>query len=101
MRYGRLWRSLAFMCLVFFMSGCGRINPQADAESRFANDVIVWMKQYRMVMPDVPITNLSQVLTNAKYGYPYFHHIELSGFKDHAGFRDSVAEKYMFVWPRI
>jgi hypothetical protein len=97
---GRRLRLIACIMASAF-AGCDRINSQPEAESRFANDIAWWMRDYESQNPGVPITNLVQVFGVLKDGYPYLHHRKLADFGKSAGFTASLAEKYVFFWPRF
>lgn len=76
-------------------AGCDRMRSQAEAEARFANDIARSLREYASIT-NASVTNLAQLFPLMKYGYPFFHHAELSRFGERAGFSNSLAEKYVF-----
>jgi hypothetical protein len=91
----------AAMSLLLVFAGCGMIDRQVDAESKFAIDLAFWMKVNDAVSSDTPVTNLAQIFPVIPHGYSYYHHHEFARFGKHAGFTNSLAEKYVFFWPRF
>lgn len=80
-------------------AGCGIAQRQTDAESKFAIDVTFWLKVNDVVSPGTQVSNLSQIFPVIPHGYSYYHHRELARFGKHAGFSNSIAEKYSFYLP--
>lgn len=92
---------MAVCILLLGLSGCGRLNPQSEAESKFALHIISWIKDYDIISTNTPVTNLTQVFSVLNDGYPFGQHQEFSRFGKRAGFSNSLAEKYVFYWPRF
>src|SRR5688572_29949624 len=90
---------VACLLAIGMLLGCQRLDDQTSVESRVANDVTWWIKMHELA-ERTAVTNLAQTFPNLKHGYPYWQHHELTRFGKFAGFTNSLAEKYIFFWPR-
>jgi hypothetical protein len=74
---------------------------QSEFESRGIGRIASWLRLHEALYPGVRITNVSQLFGEVSNGYPHFLHEQFRMFGKHAGFENSIAEKYVFLDPPI
>jgi hypothetical protein len=78
--------------------GCIKEKPQSYWESQAATTLIHYMNIYDGLNPQVPKTNVAQIITNIDdRPYPVELHREFLRYGRYAGFTNSLFEKYVFV----
>lgn len=94
----RVWLAL-LSCI--FVSGC-RVKPdQALEEYNGASFITRVVAFYERQNPNVRLTNLHQAFDATGTPYPARYHHYFRAFGKHSGFRNSIFEKYVFVFPPI
>lgn len=87
--------------ILCFISGCSLSERQPDVEADFTLEIITLMRFHDVEAAKTPVTNLNQLFLFVKNGYPHKTHQDLLRFGKHAGFTNSLAEKYTFFWPHF
>lgn len=93
----------AWLALLFCVSvlGCWEKPSQVAEEYNLAGYFVSRMGSYENRFPNAPITNLHEVLERSGTPYPAEWHHKLRSFGKHAGFKNSLFEKYVFVPTRF
>ena len=90
----RVW--LGFLLCVLVV-GCREKPDQVAVEYNTAGFLLSQIQFYENQFPNVPMTNLQQVLTGVGVPYPARWHHQLRSFGKYAGFQNSLCEKYVFI----
>jgi hypothetical protein len=80
-----------------FVVGCRERPDQTVEEFNGAAFVMKQLSFYERHLPNTPITNLQQVFATLQTPYPSRYHYAFRAFGKHAGFKNSLFEKYVLV----
>jgi hypothetical protein len=92
----------ALFAIAVIASGCGSRERQFEAEAQVIMRIVWGLEWHQAEHPHESITNLSHlVAAYSQKGYPYAWHDRFRRFGKHAGFKNSIYEKYIFLPPGI
>lgn len=95
---------VVFCITTWLGTGCSRESPQFEAEGQTINEIFRLLPIYVAEHPDIRIVSAEQLLTNHTGivgDYPHQWHRRFQRYGRHAGFTNSVYEKYVFFAPGI
>jgi hypothetical protein len=93
-------KSLPCLLALALICGCRQREEQDEAEGQSILGVMRLPQSHEWEDPGVQVTNLAQ-LFRVGATYPHDWHRRLLKFGKHAGFTNSVFEKYIFLPPGI
>jgi hypothetical protein len=89
-------RNFVTLMVAVLMCGCQKKQEQYEAEAQTTFEIIRLLDLHASDPNQTHPTNLFQLLELHQQGYPHVWHRRFAAFGKHAGFTNSIFEKYVF-----